>query len=371
LNKIYEFFFQLARDKLIFINILHMRRLPVYFLIDVSESMVGEPIEHVQEGIGSIIRELRNDPYALETVFISVIAFAGKPKLIAPLVELYKFYHPKLPIGGGTSLGTAINFLISELDRSIQKTTPDQKGDWKPIIFLFTDGNPTDNYNAAFEKWNKEYRKKSNLIVISLGENTDVNILGKLTENVLLLKDTSNESFKKFFKWVTASIKTSSLSINTANDDGLHLAPTNGFLSRIEFENGLNKQIDENFAVILAKCQKTKHLYLIKYQKRLSNSELGELSYNTMDFNFVGAFQIENSYFELCDEAKISNTVSSSELSGFPNCPCCGNQFGFCVCVCGQIFCSGIEEVAQCPWCEKTLRFSTGTGDISINRTRG
>ena len=28
-----------------------MRRLPVYFVVDVSESMVGEPIEQVQNGM--------------------------------------------------------------------------------------------------------------------------------------------------------------------------------------------------------------------------------------------------------------------------------------------------------------------------------
>ena len=55
-----------------------MRRLPIYFLVDVSESMVGEPIEQVQNGMRTIIQELRVDPYALETAFVSVIAFAGK-----------------------------------------------------------------------------------------------------------------------------------------------------------------------------------------------------------------------------------------------------------------------------------------------------
>ena len=53
-----------------------MRRLPIYFLIDVSESMVGDPIEQVQEGISDIVRELKRDPYSLETVYISVIGFA-------------------------------------------------------------------------------------------------------------------------------------------------------------------------------------------------------------------------------------------------------------------------------------------------------
>ena len=47
-----------------------MRRLPIYFLIDVSESMVGDPVEQVQQGIKDIVQELRTDPYALETVFI-------------------------------------------------------------------------------------------------------------------------------------------------------------------------------------------------------------------------------------------------------------------------------------------------------------
>lgn len=87
-----------------------MRRLPIYFLVDVSESMVGEPIQQVQDGMRMIVQELRTDPYALETAYISVIAFAGKAKSVTPLTELYKFYPPTFPIGGGTSLGAALNF---------------------------------------------------------------------------------------------------------------------------------------------------------------------------------------------------------------------------------------------------------------------
>ena len=36
-----------------------MRRLPVFFVIDVSESMIGEPLEKVEEGLRAIITELR------------------------------------------------------------------------------------------------------------------------------------------------------------------------------------------------------------------------------------------------------------------------------------------------------------------------
>ena len=50
-----------------------MRRLPVYILIDTSGSMFGEPIEAVKVGLNDMVATLRQDPYALETVWISII----------------------------------------------------------------------------------------------------------------------------------------------------------------------------------------------------------------------------------------------------------------------------------------------------------
>ena len=129
-----------------------MRRLPFYFLIDVSESMIGEPIEQVQEGIATIIKELKSDPFALETVWISIIGFAGKSKIITPLQDIISFYPPKIPIGGGTSLSSGLNELMNAISRDVVKTTFERKGDWKPLIFLFTDGVPTDDTEQAIER---------------------------------------------------------------------------------------------------------------------------------------------------------------------------------------------------------------------------
>jgi uncharacterized protein YegL len=349
-----------------------MRRLPVYFLIDVSESMIGEPIDQVQEGIANIIKELRTDPYALETVFVSIIVFAGKTEKISNFVELYNYYPPKLPIGGGTGLGNAIDFLMKDMEVSLQKTTLEEKGDWKPIIFLFTDGRPTDKVDVAFDKWNQKYRNKSNLVAISIGDNTDTKVLGRITDNVLQLNKTDNESFKKFFKWVTASIKTTSLSVSATNDDGLNLAPlTNGYLEKIDLSKTSRPILDENFAVILAKCQTTKKSYLIKYQKRLSPSEFKEVSSTTLDYKLVGAFPIENSYYNLCDGGSSNAKINTAELTGFPACPCCSNQYGFSFCACGNVLCTGDEEITKCPWCEAEAHFGLTDGSANVNRTRG
>lgn len=143
--------------------------------------------------------------------------------MLSPLTELYKFYPPTFPIGGGTSLGAGLEALMNDIDSSVQKTTMEQKGDWKPIIFLFTDGNPTDNYQAAFRRWNDKYRRHCSLIAISIGDNVNVSILQQITDDILLLKNTDSESFKKFFKWVTASIKTTSMSVSEQNTDEVKL----------------------------------------------------------------------------------------------------------------------------------------------------
>ena len=94
-----------------------MRRLPVYIVVDISESMAGENLRQMQEGISRLVNQLRRDPYALESVYLSVIAFAGAAGTLAPLTELMSFYSPRLPIGSGTSIGAALNHLMDSLEK--------------------------------------------------------------------------------------------------------------------------------------------------------------------------------------------------------------------------------------------------------------
>lgn len=348
-----------------------MRRLPVYFLVDVSESMVGEPIKQVENGMRQIIQELRTDPYALETAFVSIIAFAGKAKSLSPLTELYKFYPPTFPIGGGTALGTAMNFLMDDIDKNVVKTTAEKKGDWKPIIFLFTDGTPTDNPSAAFARWNQKYSRKANLVVISIGDNVNTQLLGQISDNVLRLNDTDEMSFKAFFKWVTASIKATSVSVSDIGDDSLALAPTDGInLEKVDTSKPCT--IDENFTVLVGRCSNTKGLYLVKYAKHLSDIEgLESLNLKTTDFKLVGAYPINEETYNSMSEGKSNRSINTTSLRGVPTCPCCGNQLGVVVCECGNIMCSD-GRTTVCPWCgmEGSLG-EIAEGGMDITRGRG
>lgn len=350
-----------------------MRRLPIYFLIDISESMVGEPIQQVEEGLATIIQTLKTDPHAIETVWISIIVFAGKPKTIVPLQEIVNFYPPKFPIGSGTSLGDGLGHLMFELRKNIVKTTHEQKGDWKPIVFLFTDGVPTNDSLVAINEWKQNWKKTANMIAVSFGSETDTNLLGELTDNVLLFKNTDTSSYKHFFKWVTDSIKTSSIAVES-NPNGFGLAQLdNQVISKIDLtKKEVPKQgVDDNFVILSAKCQNTKRPYLMKYRRTTKDSKIPEVELKTKVYKLVGAYQVDNSYFELSDENTNDIKVNSDELLGAPTCPCCGNQFAFAMCSCGKIHCIGDEEVSTCPWCGNQGSYGTGEGGFDVNRTLG
>lgn len=350
-----------------------MRRLPIYFLIDISESMVGEPIQQVEEGLSTIIRTLKTDPNAIETVWISIIVFAGQPKTIVPLQEIVSFYPPKFPIGGGTSLSKGLGHLMGELKRNTIKTTAEQKGDWKPIIFLFTDGVPTDDTQSAISDWKQNWQISTNLVAVSFGSETDNYLLSELTENVLHFKNTDAAAYKQFFNWVTDSIKTSSISLEN-NSSGFELAKLDDdTLSKIDLikRKPILKLVDNNFVVLSAKCQNTKRPYLMKYKKNIASNSIGGLELNTLSFRLVGAFQVDSSYFELSDNTVNNFKISTEELIGAPTCPCCGNQFAFAVCSCGKLHCIGDEEVSTCPWCGNQGKYGTGDSGFEVNRTQG
>lgn len=350
-----------------------MRRLPIYFLIDISESMVGDTIQLVEEGMAKIIKEIKKDPYAIETVWISIIVFAGQAKTLVPLQEMVSFYPPKFPIGSGTSLSKGLGHLMFELKRNIVKTTMEVKGDWKPIIFLFTDGVPTDDSSAAIKEWKQNWQRSAHMVAVSFGDEANTQMLGELTEDVLFFKNANAEDYTKFFKWITDSIKTSSVSVEN-NSTGFELAKLDGdTISKIDLTKKprQDQYVDDNFVVLAAKCQNTKRPYLIKYKKVLNASGLDGLNLQTRSYRLVGGFPVEDSYLDFSDGQDIKFVVNTDELIGAPYCPCCGNQIGFAVCGCTKIHCIGTEEINTCPWCGNQSSYVNDEGGFDVNRTQG
>lgn len=188
-----------------------MRRLPVYLLLDTSGSMYGEPIEAVKNGVQTLISTLRSDPYALETAYISVLTFNTTAQQATPLTELAQFQQPNLEASGCTALGGVLSLLAQKVDQEVTKTTAEAKGDWRPLVFIMTDGAPTDDLNAGLTEFKK--RKYGMVVACAAGQGASTDTLKQITENVVQLDTADSATIKAFFKWVSASISTSSKSV--------------------------------------------------------------------------------------------------------------------------------------------------------------
>ena len=202
-----------------------MRRLPVYLLLDTSGSMSGEPIESVKNGVQVLISTLRQDPYALETAFLSVITFDSSARQLVPLTELSMFQMPDIQANGTTALGEALSLLANKANTEVTKTTPEVKGDWKPLVFIMTDGEPTDNWQQGLADFK---RQKFGLVVAcAAGSGANANLLKQITDVVVQLETADSASIKAFFKWVSASVSTGSQKIEASGKDvtGLNELP--------------------------------------------------------------------------------------------------------------------------------------------------
>lgn len=188
------------------------RRLPVYLVLDTSGSMLGEGIEAMKTGLDTLLSALRQDPHALETVHLSVITFDTTAEQLVPLTEVATFRAPELKAKGTTSLGAALTLLSTVIEREVRKGTPQQRGDWKPLVFLMTDGGPTD----AWEKGRDALAKTplSTLVACAAGPGARLDVLRALTDAVVTLDTADASTIKAFFQWVSASVAMSSQKVD-------------------------------------------------------------------------------------------------------------------------------------------------------------
>jgi len=345
-----------------------MRRLPVYLVVDTSESMVGPAIESVRNGMSEMLSALRKNPYALEMGALSVITFGGTARKVTPLTEVYAFQQPELDVKPGTTLGGAIDILDQSILKEVVRSTPDQKGDYKPLVFVLTDGQPTDEWRPAFGRFKRNH---GSVIVyaVGCGDDVDFAILKELTENTYSMAQMNADAFAKLFVCISSSIQSASGAIGEGGKQG-------GAINLEKEAGGAVKKVDDASSprsrkkrqvFIPGVCQKTKKAYLLRH--RFDDS--------TGKYRCVAGHKLDKPFSK--EEAGSIETVSSSELQGLVPCPHCGSQ-GHGHCDCGAITCLDVTNPIsvrgmlvikmQCPVCGKTGFMSAG-GAFDVNQSAG
>jgi uncharacterized protein YegL len=185
-----------------------LRRLPVYILVDCSGSMSGDAVEAVDQGFRNLKARLTGDPHTAEIVWMSFVVFDSIPRQLIPLTPVEHCRAPVPAANGSSNLGRAFSFLVKRFEGEVRRHAPAQKGDWKPLVFLMTDGKPTDGWENRAE----ELKSRANLIVFGVGNQVNKGILRKMADadRVYLLKDLTREAFDQLIDFICSTLTTAS-----------------------------------------------------------------------------------------------------------------------------------------------------------------
>lgn len=128
-----------------------------------------------------------------------------------------------MPNVGATFMGAALELLAQEVQQNVQKSSNDVKGDWRPLLFLMTDGSPSDVY--AYQQIVPTIKQLNfaTIVACAAGPKAKTESLLQLTDQVVVLDTMDSNSFASFFKWVSASVVAGSSSAGVS--DSISLPP--------------------------------------------------------------------------------------------------------------------------------------------------
>jgi uncharacterized protein YegL len=185
---------------------LAKRPLQFFWLCDCSGSMRGQKIQQlnfaIKEAIPAMVQVANSNPNV--AVQVRAITFSsGAAWHIGTATEIQNFVWTDLTASGATDLGKALDLLCDALDinQMPERGLP-------PVVVLVSDGNPTDNYKAPFERLIRmPWGGKSVRISIAIGDDADLDVLqqfmgGDPRENRPLVAKNAQD-LVNYIKWAS------------------------------------------------------------------------------------------------------------------------------------------------------------------------
>ena len=322
--------------------------------------MIGVGVEGVREGMKKMRTVLSQDPQTRGTVWISAITFGATAKMDSSLTRVTTAQNPNLMLGQGTALGAALDLLDKQIKEEGNGGAEENKGDHRPMAFLLTDGQPTDEWQPAKERFDEKSGKLlSNFHVVGCGKAIDFKYLSQMSESVFSLSEMTPESMRKLFSWMTQTVISASIeSTEVPESAGKEMAMLPQEMALVK-PNGDGMRPPISQLLLPSMCAKVSEdewkTYLMRYERDGDDEP----------YLAAQAHKLETSDME-CPECKpLRERVS---LEGDAPCPYCQAE-GWIQCGnCCVYYCTGALELcasvegmtSTCPNCKEILQLTVG-----------
>ena len=167
----------------------------LFYVIDTSGSMQGSKVGQVESALEEVMQSLQeiSDGSDDAEIKIAVLEFSTGASWITPepvSPEGYRF--KSFEACGVTDLGAACKELDKKLSRNEFLQT--SAGAYPPVILLFSDGCPTDNWESGLTALqSNNWFKRSIKIAFAIGEDADKSILARFSGSSETVLDVKNK----------------------------------------------------------------------------------------------------------------------------------------------------------------------------------
>lgn len=198
----------------------------LFFVVDTSGSMAGSKIGTLNSAIAELESELADisKENADAQIKIATLAFStGAQWMESEPVEAENFRWNYLEAGGVTDLGEACLQLNEKLSRKTYMN--EVAGSFAPVIFLLSDGVPTDDYRRGLEKLkSNNWFNAAIKVAVAIGDDADKSVLAEFTGNVEAVIEVHNpgqlKKWVRFISVTSAQIGSQSSSVGYNSDSG-------------------------------------------------------------------------------------------------------------------------------------------------------
>ena len=174
------------------------------FVLDVSYSMDGPPINQLNAGLNRFKMEVCQNKQTRDILDVAIIEFNDSHQVVQNFVPIEYMSHMQLECGGGTKYTGAIREALRMADERSRFYRRSGTEPFKPWIIMVTDGAPLDDITQiASEVKAAQSSEKLRFIALGVGD-YDPRSLAQLTDVVFKMEGTD---FTSFFDWVNKSMR--------------------------------------------------------------------------------------------------------------------------------------------------------------------
>lgn len=157
------------------------KSLVIFFLIDTSGSMKGKKMGELNTVMEELIPEIRRVGEADTDVKLAVLTFNTKVEwMYSEPVSIEDFQWTRLNASGVTAMGAAFKELSARMSRNGFLNSPSLS--FAPVIFLMTDGYPSDDYKTALNALKSNSWYKFGLkAALGIGNEANDDVLAEFT----------------------------------------------------------------------------------------------------------------------------------------------------------------------------------------------